>query len=215
MFTGIVQETGILKQRKKTDNSFQLVINCRDVLKDIKKGDSIAVNGVCLTVVTYTDHSFTADVSPETLQATNLANLQIGSRVNLEQALRVNGFLGGHLVTGHVDGTGRIKKIETNFNARLIEIDIDPEMERFMVDKGSVTVNGISLTIVKVTADTLTLTLIPETWNQTTFKYAKVGDEVNIETDIIGKYLVKMMERDNSKKNSGLDRDFLRENGFI
>lgn len=215
MFTGIVQETGILKQRKKTDNSFQLVINCRDVLKDIKKGDSIAVNGVCLTVVTYTDHSFTADVSPETLQATNLANLQIGSRVNLEQSLRVNGFLGGHLVTGHVDGTGRIKKIETNFNARLIEIDIDPEMERFMVDKGSVTVNGISLTIVKVTADTLTLTLIPETWNQTTFKYAKVGDEVNIETDIIGKYLVKMMERDNSKKNSGLDRDFLRENGFI
>lgn len=215
MFTGIVQETGILKQRKKTDNSFQLVINCRDVLKDIKKGDSIAVNGVCLTVVTYTDHSFTADVSPETLQATNLANIQIGSRVNLEQALRVNGFLGGHLVTGHVDGTGRIKKIETNFNARLIEIDIDPEMERFMVDKGSVTVNGISLTIVKVTADTLTLTLIPETWNQTTFKYAKVGDEVNIETDIIGKYLVKMMERDNSKKNSGLDRDFLRENGFI
>ncbi|MFW5982265.1 MAG: riboflavin synthase [Halanaerobiaceae bacterium] len=217
MFTGIVQEVGILKDKIKGDNSYQLLIEGKKVLKDINRGDSIAVNGVCLTVVNFTENSFTADVMPETLRATNLKNLQNGDRVNLEQALRADGFLGGHIVSGHVDGIGYLKNVKIENNARIVEIQVSPDLCKYMIDKGSVTLNGISLTIVKVFENSFTVSLIPETWNFTNLKYLGIEGEINIETDLIGKYVFKMMENiDLTKQNkSRINKDFLKENGFL
>ncbi len=217
MFTGIVQEVGILKERKNSEDCYQLMIEGSKVLEEISKGDSIAVNGVCLTVVAYTDKMFTTDVMPETLRATNLSKLKIGSRVNLEQAVRADGFFGGHLVTGHVDGPGIVKKIRKEKNARLVEIELAEELINYMVDKGSVALNGVSLTIMNVFSNSLTVSLIPETWNYTNLNDIKVGDEINIETDLIGKYVFKMLNNDRAKQNnkSNINKNFLSENGFL
>ncbi len=217
MFTGIVQEVGILKERKNAEDRYQLMVEGSKVLEMISKGDSIAVNGVCLTVVEFTDKMFTADVMPETLRATNLCKLKIGSRVNLEQAVRADGFFGGHLVTGHVDGTGIVKKTRKEKNARLVEIELTEGLIDYMVDKGSVALNGASLTIMKVLSNSITVSLIPETWNYTNLNGIKVGDEINIETDLIGKYVFKMLNKDRGKQNkkSNIDKDFLSENGFL
>lgn len=217
MFTGIVQEVGILKERRNAEDRYQLMIEGPKVLEEISKGDSIAVNGVCLTVVAYTDKMFTADVMPETLKATNLSKLKIDSRVNLEQAVRADGFFGGHLVTGHVDGPGIVKKIRREKNARLVEIELAEGLLEYMVDKGSVALNGVSLTIMKVLSDSLTVSLIPETWNYTNLSDIKVGDEINIETDLIGKYVFKMLNRDRGMKSkkANIDKTFLSENGFL
>lgn len=211
MFTGIIQEIGVVQESKKDNNKFQLVIEADDVLENIGQGESIAVNGVCLTVASYTDSLFTADVMPETLRNTNLNNLKRGVKVNLEQAVRPDDFFSGHLVTGHIDGTGTIKRIKRERNARVVEVGITPELEEFMVNKGSVAINGVSLTIVRVNKKSIIISLIPETWEQTIFKFARPGNEVNIETDLIGKYVVKMMK----KQNSNLDKNFLKENGFL
>ncbi len=214
MFTGIVQEIGTLRKKKEDNNKFQLVIAGSKVLKNIKQGESIAVNGICLTVISCTDSFFTADVMPETLRNTNLNKLKKGAKVNLEQAVRPDSFFSGHLVTGHIDGTGTIKKIKREYNSRIIEVKINSKLEKFMVDKGSVTINGVSLTIVRVDRDNVAVSLIPETWRQTIFKFATPGVEVNIETDMIGKYVVKMM-RKQTNFNPNLNKDFLRENGFL
>jgi len=217
LFTGIVQEVGILKERKNSEDCYQLMIEGSKVLEEISKGDSIAVNGVCLTVVAYTDKVFTADVMPETLKATNLSKLKVDSRVNLEQAVRADGFFGGHLVTGHVDGPGIVKKIRKEKNARLVEIELAEELINYMVDKGSVALNGVSLTIMNVFSNSLTVSLIPETWNYTNLNDIKVGDEINIETDLIGKYVFKMLNNDRAKQNnkSNINKNFLSENGFL
>ncbi len=217
MFTGIIQEVGTLKERKNAEDRYQLMIEGSKVLEKLSKGDSIAVNGVCLTVIAYTDKMFTADVMPETLRATNLSKLNIGSRVNLEQAVRTDGFFGGHLVTGHVDGPGIVKKIRKEKNARLVEIELAEELIQYMIDKGSVALNGVSLTIMKVNQSSLTVSLIPETWNHTNFNNIKVSDEINVETDLIGKYVFKMLNKDRGMKSKqgNLDKNFLSENGFL
>ena len=218
MFTGIVQEIGNLKQQVLGSNKYQLIIAGKKILNNASKGDSIAVNGVCLTIVDYSTNSFTADIMPETLNSTNLKNLQRGEGVNLEQAVQPDGFFGGHLVTGHVDCLGRINHITSNKNAKIIEVSVDEKLTDYIVDKGSVALNGVSLTVVEVNKSSFSVSLIPETWNKTTFKNIKTGDEINIETDLLGKYVVKMMKKwrdnDNNKKNK-IDKNFLKQNGFF
>jgi len=217
LFTGIIQEVGILKERIIADNRYQLRIEGDKVLNNLHKGDSIAVNGVCLTVINYNSNSFTADIMPETLRATNLGKLKNGAKVNLEQAVRADGFFGGHLVTGHVDGIGIVKRITYEKNARLVEIEVSRELTEFMVDKGSIALNGVSLTLMKVYDNSLSVSLIPETWNNTNLRDTNIGDEINIETDLIGKYVVKMMRKGKIRDNrdANIDKNFLQENGFI
>ncbi|HKL75033.1 MAG TPA: riboflavin synthase [Halanaerobiales bacterium] len=221
MFTGIVMETGELKRKISSSNKYQLQISANKVLEGIKNGDSIAVNGVCLTVVKNTASSFTADVMPGTLNATNLSNLQRGDPVNLEQAVKADSFMGGHIVTGHIDGTGKVLNIKKEDNAKLVELAIDDNLMQYMVEKGSVSLNGVSLTIYKLKEESLIVSLIPETVSETNLKDVKVGSVLNIEADIIGKYVNKMLgkmgmtDKKDDNKNSGLDKEFLKENGFL
>ena len=221
MFTGIVAETGQLKRKIASSNKYQLQITADKVLKDINNGDSIAVNGVCLTVVKHSENDFTADVMPGTLEATNLNNLKRGNLVNLEQAVRADSFMGGHIVTGHIDGTGQVLNINKENNAQLVEIAINRDLMQYMVSKGSVALNGISLTIYKLKEDSLVVSLIPETLRETNLTEIKEGSIINIETDIIGKYVNKMLgEMDinnsqQSKKKDSINKNFLKENGFL
>ncbi|MFP4017223.1 MAG: riboflavin synthase [Halanaerobiaceae bacterium] len=220
LFTGIVQEIGVFKDKIRSNNRYQLIIEGSKVLGGVSRGDSIAVNGVCLTVVDFTEKSFRADVMPETLRATNLSKLKPGSKVNLEQALSANGLLGGHIMTGHVDGLGVVKRISSEKNARVVEIEVPPDLLNYLVDKGSIAVNGVSLTIMKVNKYSFTLSLIPETWNYTNLKEIKIEDQLNIETDLIGKYVYKMINNLNNNitskgNNNSIDKDFLQENGFL
>ncbi len=216
MFTGIIQEIGILKGKKNAGNTYQLVIGCRKVLKGISRGDSIAVNGVCLTVVDYSGDSFTADVMPQTLRVTNLNSLEKGSRVNLEQAVKADGFFGGHLVTGHVDDVGWVMRIKPESNARILEIAISPDLTDFIVDKGSVALNGVSLTVMEVREDSLLVSLIPETLDSTNLNQVRMGNKINIETDLIGKYVAKMMRKEFTEaRKPVIDKNFLQEKGFF
>ena len=221
MFTGIVMETGELKRKISSGNKYQLQLSANKVLEGIKNGDSIAVNGVCLTVVKNSKSSFTADVMPGTLNATNLSNLQRGDPVNLEQAVKADSFMGGHIVTGHIDGTGKVLDIKKEDNAKLVEVAIDDNLMQYMVEKGSVSLNGISLTIYKLKEDSLVVSLIPETVSETNLQNIKEGSVLNIEADIIGKYVNKMLgkmgmrDEKEDNKNSGLDKEFLKENGFL
>ncbi|MGM0410220.1 MAG: riboflavin synthase [Bacillota bacterium] len=221
MFTGIVAETGQLKKIFASTDKYQLEISANKVLNNLKKGHSIAVNGVCLTVVDYTSSSFKADVMPGTLEATNLSNLQKGDKVNLEQAVQANSFMGGHLVTGHIDDTGEVVDIRKENNAKLVEIEISSDLMKYMIDKGSVAINGVSLTIYKIKDNSIIVSLIPETWSETNLQYLKRGSEVNIEADIIGKYVAKLLGKKsktnnlNQNQNKGIDKNFLANNGFL
>ncbi|ACL69756.1 riboflavin synthase [Halothermothrix orenii] len=215
MFTGIIQEIGSLEGKVRGTNKYQLTFKADKVLDGISRGDSIAVNGVCLTVVKSTHNFFTADVMPETLEKTNLGLLKNGDRVNLEQAMKADGFFGGHLVQGHIDGTGNIIYIKPIGNARVVGVKITPDLEKYMVDKGSIALNGVSLTIVEVDKGIIEVSLIPETWNGTIFQYIQVGDEVNIEVDVIGKYVVNTLEKVFLNNGTGINREFLRQNGFL
>ncbi len=221
MFTGIVAETGKLKNIHASSDKYQLEISATKVLNNLEKGHSIAVNGVCLTAVEYTSSSFKADVMPGTLEATNLSNLKKGDKVNLEQAVQANSFMGGHLVTGHIDNTGEVVDIKKENNAKLVEIEVTSKLMKYMIDKGSVAINGVSLTIYKIKDNSIIVSLIPETWSETNLQYLKRGSEVNIEADIIGKYVAKLLgkksETDNlnHNQNNGIDKDFLANNGFL
>jgi len=218
LFTGIIQKVGTFKRKTKKGNKYQLVIDVDDFLDDVSIGDSIAVNGVCLTVVDYSANSFTVDVMPETVKATNIDNLQSGAKVNLEKSLQPKSFMGGHIVNGHVDGIGTIKSIKEEKNAKIFTIEVGKEITKYLVDKGSVALNGISLTVMDFSDDTLKVSLIPETIRSTNLKYLEQGDEINIETDIIGKYVHKMLndKKQNYKDNKeGIKKDTIKKNGFI
>lgn len=193
-----------------------LVIDCHKVLEDVQLGDSIAVNGVCLTVTHFDKSSFTADVMPETVRRTSLAELKKGSPVNLERALTLASRLGGHIVSGHIDGTGEIVKFADEGNAILMTISAGPELLRYIVEKGSVALDGISLTVAQVTDSDFTVSLIPHTREVTNLGSKKTGSPINIETDVLGKYVEKMLQgqREPQQSQSTLTLDFLRENGF-
>lgn len=215
MFTGIVEEIGTVKEIKRGQHSATLTIQASNILEDAKLGDSIAVNGICLTVTNLLSHSFCADVMHETLNRSSLAKLTPGSHVNLERAMQNNGRFGGHIVSGHVDGIGKILAIQKDDTAIWYTIQAQPEIMRYIVEKGSVTIDGISLTIARVSTDRFAISAIPHTVNRTILKERSEGDIVNLETDIIGKYVEKLLlPAAPPQKTSNITRDFLTRYGF-
>ena len=252
MFTGIVEEVGTIDTISRGANSAVLIIRAEKVLAGTKVGDSIAVNGICLTVTRLMPHAFTADVMHETLNRSSFANAMRGAHVNLERAMAADGRFGGHIVSGHVDGTGRIVEVKKDDNASIslmvcvalvpaiwYTIHAAPQLIRYIVEKGSVTIDGISLTVAKVAEDNFSISAIPHTVSQTVLKDRKVGAVVNLETDIIGKYVEKLLFKGqsegiteemtgaqtikenvphksgkNKKQPVGITRDFLAKYGF-
>lgn len=212
MFTGIVEELGVIKTIKNEPKSMQLTIESKKVIEDIHLGDSIAINGVCLTVISFSTKQFTVDVMPETVKATNIHALQTGQVVNLERAMPANGRFGGHFVSGHVDGTGIILGKRKLANAVYVDIGISKELSKFCMMKGSIAIDGISLTIFDVKPTQITVSLIPHTFDQTILGIKKEQEVVNIENDLLGKYIIHHLERKDEK--SSITLDFLKENGF-
>lgn len=210
MFTGIIEEIGKIKSITRSSRSVVLEIQAKKVLEDTKVGDSIATNGVCLTVTSLTGGGFRADVMPETMRRSNLGTLKPGDRVNLERALCLSSRLGGHIVAGHVDGTGRITDIQRDDIAVWITISADAQLLRYMIEKGSITVDGVSLTIAYVDEAVFRVSVIPHTQEETTLTGKHTGDIVNLENDMIARYVEKLM----GKENKGLSLEFLQANGF-
>lgn len=217
MFTGIVEELGIVRSLRLLPDSGQLTLAATKVLEGTRIGDSIAVNGVCLTVIALNDRQFTVDVMAETLEKTNLAELKTGSQVNLERALQLQTRLGGHLVSGHVDGVGSIRKIVPWGIAQVYEISAPPALLSYMLPKGSIAIDGISLTLIDVEEDYFSVSLIPHTFKETTLGLKGAGKSVNLETDLIGKYVARLMglNKPASPTKPNLSLNFLAENGFI
>ncbi|MCR5481963.1 MAG: riboflavin synthase [Clostridia bacterium] len=193
MFTGIVEETGKIENIRRNGNSAVLAIRAGKVLEGTKEGDSIAVNGICLTVTSLGSGIFTADVMPETIMRSSLKDAGPGTRVNLERAMAAGGRFGGHIVTGHVDGTGIVSGLKRDGNAIRYRIAASPKLLKYVIEKGSVTIDGISLTVTDVDDESLEVSVIPHTASNTVLSDRKPGSCVNLETDIIGKYLEKLM----------------------
>lgn len=214
MFTGIVEEIGTVRSVKHGSRSAVLEISAEIIMEDIHIGDSIAVNGVCLTASAIGKDSFSADVMPETLNRSSLSVLKKGSHVNLERAMAANGRFGGHIVSGHIDGTGIINNIHQDDNAVWVDINADKKLLHYIVEKGSVAIDGISLTVAKVSKSGFSISAIPHTVSVTILSEKGKGSIVNIENDIIGKYVEKMMQPDAEEKNSGISREFLAKYGF-
>lgn len=217
MFTGLVEELGKVKALQRGARSVRLTVAARAILGDVKLGDSIAVNGTCLTVVDHGDGWFTADVMPETVERTAMAGLKSGDAVNLERTLRVGDRLGGHIVSGHIDGVGVIRAKEADDNAVVVRIAAPAEVMRYIVAKGSVAIDGISLTVVAAGPDWFTVSLIPHTASVTTLGLKGVGAPVNLEADVIGKYVEKLMglaPPGAAAGKTGLSAEFLAEHGF-
>lgn len=214
MFTGIIEELGKVTDLKVLPDSAQLTLEGTKVLEGTQIGDSIAVNGICLTVVKMQGNLFTVDVMAETLHKTNLKECSRGTRVNLERALQLSTRLGGHLVSGHVDGVGTIQKITPVGIARVFTIKAPPELLNYVLPKGSIAIDGISLTVVDLLPQAFTVSLIPHTRQETTLGFKGVGDVVNLETDLIGKYVARFMEKKEAPRKD-LSMSFLAENGFI
>ncbi len=216
MFTGIIEEMGVVQVFDRLKRSPQLSVLAMTVMEDLAAGDSITVNGVCLTATGRTDKKFTADVSAETLTVTNLGSLKVGDAVNLERAVRVNSRLGGHLVSGHVDGVGLIRDRRQEEDAWLLTIEIPKELLRYCIKKGSIAVDGISLTINQVTDKDIQVAIIPHTGKMTTLGLKGVGTTVNIECDLIGKYLERLLlERGSEGPPQKVDRDYLKRKGLL
>ena len=230
MFTGIVEEVGIVRQVITGSRSGEIAIQARKVLAGTKIGDSIAVNGVCLTVTGLSSDGFTADVMPETLRRSNLGSLRKGSPVDLERAMAADGRFGGHIVSGHIDGTGRIAQMKRDENAVVVTIAAARELLALVVEKGSIAIDGISLTVASVTDTELTVSIIPHTADETVLLRKAAGDTVNLETDIVGKYVQKLLRLGNEGANEGVGAlncleggasrdsvtmDLLARNGFL
>lgn len=215
MFTGIVEETGKIRSAQTGETSGRLDIEADIVIEGTKIGDSIAVNGVCLTVVELGTDGFTADVMPETAERSSLGKCRPGDKVNLERAMAADGRFGGHIVSGHIDGTGRIESLEDDGIAVWVSIRAEKALLKYIVEKGSVAIDGISLTVAYVDGDRFKVSVIPHTGEATMLLEKKPGDTVNLENDIIGKYVDKLMHfRDETGEESEITMDFLIENGF-
>ncbi|MFI8577471.1 riboflavin synthase [Rossellomorea aquimaris] len=216
MFTGIIEEIGSIERMKKSSSSMELTITAGRILEDVHIGDSISVNGVCLTVTSFSSRQFQVDVMPETFEGTTLRNLSHGSKVNLERAMAANGRFGGHFVNGHVDGIGTIVRIEKVENAWYMDISIPENQSHLFIMKGSVTIDGTSLTVFGVKSNAITISLIPQTRGDTVLGEKKVGDRVNIECDVMAKYFHRFYEAKEQSKNtsSRMSYEFLSRNGF-
>lgn len=218
MFTGLIAEMGSVRALRREGNSYHLSIAAQKILPGLRIGDSVAVNGACLTVVDLDGASFTADVMPETARLTNIGSLRAGERVNLERTLRLCDGLDGHIVSGHVEGVGRICAERDEGIAKIVTITAPREILKYIIKKGSIAIDGISLTVVEAGENNFSVSLIPHTAQETTLGYKKIGACVNLETDIIGKYVERMLAWQSDKKISArevLDKNILLENGFL
>ena len=215
MFTGIIEELGTVERVTRGRVSAILAIRAEHILSDLKIGDSVAVNGVCLTATGLTGHGFTADVMHETLDRSALAGLGPGSRVNLERAMAANGRFGGHIVAGHVDGVGTIAAIEQDDNAIWFTITAPAQVLRYVVEKGSIAIDGISLTVARVETDRFAVSVIPHTAAVTLLGQRRTGDRVNLESDLVGKYVERLLRpAPEEKGQSRLTMEFLTQHGF-
>ncbi|TSB46844.1 riboflavin synthase [Alkalicoccobacillus porphyridii] len=212
MFTGIIEEVGTIQQITSSGEAVVMTIRASKVLTDVQEGDSIAVNGVCLTVTSYTENSFEVDMMPETVRATSLQNLSTNSKVNLERAMHAQGRFGGHFVSGHVDGVGTISHKSQDHNAIYYTIEVASDLRRYMINKGSVAVDGTSLTIFGVSESSFTISIIPHTVDHTIIGDKKVGDIVNIECDLVGKYIEQFIQ--SPPKKEGITSEFLTKQGY-
>ncbi len=219
MFTGLIEEIGKIKSVKRGGKSIKLTITARKIMDDVKLGDSIATNGICLTVVSFDSTGFSADVMPETMNRTNFELLGAGSRVNLERALRLGDRMGGHMVSGHVDGLGEIVGKEQDDNAIWISIAAPKNILKYIIEKGSVAIDGISLTVAYVDDKIFKVSIIPLTQEDTTLTSKRQGEKVNLECDMTAKYIEKFMfhkdEESAQVEKSDISMNFLRENGFV
>ena len=217
MFTGIVEEMGGITVMNKSLSGAKLTILASTVMSDLKIGDSISVNGICLTVVSRSDRDFSVEVSPETLSVTTLGSFAVGMPVNLERAMKLNERIGGHLVAGHVDGIGRIRSRQQDANAIVLTIDAPPEILRYCVAKGSITVDGISLTINSISEQGFSVAIIPHTAKVTILGLKQVNDTVNLESDLIGKYVERLLQERSqlAKPAISIDTDYLQKRGLI
>jgi len=216
MFTGLIQSLGTVRNLTRQGNSAALQIDSDLVNEDLQRGESIAVNGVCLTVTGWADQHFIADVSPETLDCTNLGALRPGAQVNLERALRLSDRLGGHLVSGHVDGVATVQRRFRDQNVIRFEFNLPRQAMRYLVEKGSVAVDGISLTVNTVSDHGFSVAVIPHSLEKTTLQNCREGSRVNIETDLIGRYVERLLTgKAESPQGPGLSVEFLAKNGFM
>ena len=214
MFTGLIEDLGTLRQLRRESEKVQLTVATRIPMTELVIGESIAVNGICLTVVAFGGGTFTADVSPESMTRTTLGELCPGDPVNLERALRMGDRLGGHLVSGHVDGVAVLLEKINDGNAVRLSFRLATELNRLVVAKGSITIDGISLTVNQVTDETFNVAIIPQTLAATNLHQRQTGSRVNIETDIIGKYVARLLGERGVVKSS-IDLDFLAKHGFL
>lgn len=215
MFTGIVEEVGVIERIQRGRLSAVLSIQAEKILRDINVGDSIAVNGVCLTVTSFTARSFQADVMHETLDRSSLAGLTGGSHVNLERAMPANGRFGGHIVAGHVDGVGKIISVRRDDTAVWYRIQASPQILRYIVEKGSVAIDGISLTVARLGKEDFSVSAIPHTVQITTLGERRAGDLVNLENDVVGKYVERfLLSAAEQQKASGISMEFLTRCGY-
>ena len=219
MFTGIIEEKGRIERLDISGSSGRISIKAGKVLEGTKVGDSIAVNGICLTVVTFDDTGFTADVMAETVRRSSLKSCRVGSEVNLERAMALGERFGGHIVAGHIDGTGLIREIRREENAVWLEIEAPPEIMRYVIKKGSIAIDGVSLTVARVSEAGFAVSVIPHTGAETTLLSKRAGDVVNLENDVIGKYVERLMRpRVASDDTVGckkvFDLEYLKDNGF-
>lgn len=217
MFTGIIEELGTVVSLKRGSQAAVLTIKGKKIFEDLKLGDSVAVNGVCLTASHISGNTFQADVMNETFHRSSLGSLSHGDVVNLERAMAANGRFGGHMVAGHVDAVGEIASIKQDDNAVWFTIKAPDQIMKYCIEKGSIALDGISLTIAKLTVDTLSVSMIPHTIGNTNFAYKKAGDAVNLENDMVGKYIDKLLHFEENKKeetSSGLTMEMLRNAGF-
>lgn len=216
MFTGLVAELGTVQRLDRQGESYHLTVSAVKVMQNLKIGDSVAVNGACLTVVDMHDSVFTADVMPETVRLTNIGSLHAGDKVNLERTLRLCDGLDGHIVSGHVEGLGTIISRRPEGIANVVEIAAEARLLRYILPKGSIAIDGISLTVTAVADSSFSVAIIPHTAKETTLGFKGVGDKVNLETDIIGKYVERLLNTGAyGKSEKQLDKNILLENGFI
>jgi len=217
VFTGIIEEVGEVKSLKIGSESSKLTIKAHKVLEKTLIGDSIATNGVCLTVTNINGNTFEADVMEETFRRSNLGNLKVGSKVNLERALTLEKRLGGHIVSGHIDGCGKVLSLIKEKNAVWVTIGADKKILKYIIEKGSIAIDGISLTVAYVDEEVFKVSIIPHTGEETTLLTKTVGESVNLECDMIGKYVEKLLGFNNKeeKKESSITEEFLRKNGFM
>ena len=216
MFTGLIEEIGTVESVKKSPKSATISIKAKKILEDMVPGDSIATNGVCLTVTSFTPNSFEVDIMAETMRKSNLNSLSPGNKVNLERALKLGDRLGGHIVSGHIDGTGTIEDFRQEDNAVWVSITAPPDILKYIINKGSIAVDGISLTVAYVDNKCFKVSIIPLTKDETTLIGKNIGDKVNLEVDMIGKYVERLLsfKKDNTH-NSNIDINFLSEHGFL